>query len=157
SDEWIHSHGKERGFSMGKFGRDYISCQRVFLAYQGGELRAFITLHEVQNEWSLDLMRHSDTIADGVMHLLVIHAIESAAAALCPRLSLAAIPCANIRETAKLATLRHYLVSSSGTKGLRRFKTSFNPNWETLYATAPTKVGLVLGLMAVLHNVTRRA
>ncbi|MGR3291361.1 MAG: phosphatidylglycerol lysyltransferase domain-containing protein, partial [Paracoccaceae bacterium] len=116
SDEWINSHGKERGFSMGKFGRDYISCQRVFLAYQGGELRAFITLHEVQIEWSLDLMRHSDTIADGVMHLLVIHAIESAAAALCPRLSLAAIPCANVRETAKLATLRHCLVSSSGTK-----------------------------------------
>ncbi len=92
ADEWSATNGGERGFSMGRFGADYVSCQRVFLARKDNRLIGFLTLHEVQNEWTLDLMRKRQDCPDGTMHLLIVRAIDSAAALNCPRLSLAAVP-----------------------------------------------------------------
>ncbi len=155
SQNWAAQHGGERGFTMGRFDQDYVNCQRVFLAYQDEKLIAFITLHEVQQEWTLDLMRQSDSIPNGTIHLLVGHAIQSAAAIGCPRLSLAAVPCPRDSEAFPLSYLRHKMIGYSKTDGLRRFKTSFAPNWETLYAAAPSRVSLSLGLVAVFTNVTR--
>jgi len=155
SDLWASNHGGERGFSMGRFGRDYVSCQRVFLAYQGDRLLAFITLHEAQNEWTLDLMRHVPNPPDGTMHLLVMQAIDSAAAHNCPRLSLAAVPCAQANDTKIVGWLRRSLLDKSQTDGLRRFKASFDPEWATLYAAAPSWAGIALGLAAVQSRVNQ--
>jgi len=155
SDQWANDRGGERGFSMGRFGRDYVSCQRVFLAYADGRLIAFITLHEVQQEWTLDLLRHIPDAPAGTMHLLVCRAIESAAAVNCVRLSLAAIPCAESAEPAIVARLRRRLIKSDQFDGLARFKSSFGPNWSTLYAAAPSRTGLGLGLWAVYSRINR--
>ncbi len=153
SDNWADAHGGERGFTMGRFDRDYVCCQRVFLAFQGDQLLAFITLHEVQREWTLDLMRHAPDTPDGTMHLLIRHAIESAAAARCPRLSLASVPCGQAKDNKLVALFRARLMRDADTGGLRRFKTSFVPNWETLYAASPSQTGLVMGLWAIFKRV----
>jgi len=155
SQQWAQNHGGERGFSMGQFDADYINCQRVFLAYQGTQLIAFVTLHEVHHEWTLDLMRHQADAPDGTMHLLICAALQKAAALSLPRLSLAAVPCAKAQELHMLAWLRAHLFKSSSSAGLLRFKSSFAPNWETLYAAAPSKTGLLIGLWAVKRCVNR--
>ncbi len=155
SQAWARTHGGERGFSMGRFQGDYVSCQRVFLAWRDDRLVAFITLHENRREWTLDLMRQDPQAPDGTMHLLLCAAINSAAAIFCPRLSLAALPLADAGDAGRLAGLRARLMRLAGGDGLRRFKTSFAPNWQTLYAAAPGRVSLLLGLAAVLARIRR--
>ncbi len=155
SRAWARAHGGERGFSMGRFQGDYVSCQRVFLAWQGDRLVAFITLHENRREWTLDLMRQDPQAPDGTMHLLLCAAINSAAAIFCPRLSLAALPLADTGESRVLAGLRARIARLAGGDGLRRFKTSFAPRWQTLYVAAPGPVSLLLGLAAVLARIRR--
>ena len=149
ADHWARAHGGERGFSMGRFQRDYVSCQRVFLAYLGDELIAFSTFHEARQEWTLDLMRHGPSIPDGTMQMLVVQAIRSAAAMRCRRLSLAAVPHRGGQDAPILSVLRRIISEKSGAAGLRRFKTSFAPRWQPLYAAAPTWRALVFGLLGV--------
>jgi phosphatidylglycerol lysyltransferase len=158
ADDWSARHGGERGFSMGTFDADYVSCQRVFLAWKDDTLVGFLTLHEVQNEWTLDLMRQSRDAPDGTMHLLVVRAIESAAALNCPRLSLAAVPQPWADGSSELFRLLQYALKISGdAQGLRRFKSCFAPNWQPLYAAAPSTLSLATGLWDVLRHINRNS
>jgi phosphatidylglycerol lysyltransferase len=157
SEHWAARHGGERGFSMGRFGRDYVSCQRVFLAWRGDDLMGFVTLHEARAEWTLDLMRQHRGAPDGTMHLLVRHAIASAAAAQCARLSLAALPHPGSGDAPLVAAARARLIRAGGGDGLRRFKASFGPNWQPLYAAAPGRIGLALGLLAIAARINGAA
>ena len=75
---WAGAHGGERGFSMGRYARDYVAGQRVYLARRNGRLVGFVTFHAGVSEWVLDLMRHGADLPDGSMHLLIIRAIEDA-------------------------------------------------------------------------------
>lgn len=153
SEAWSRSHGGELGFSMGRFDPDYVSCQRVFLAYSGNDLQGFITLHEARNEWAIDIMRQLPGSPEGTMHQLVTHAIESAAALRCPRFSLAAIAHPGGNDDPVIAAIRSYLLRTNNTQGLRRFKECFAPTWQTLYACVPTKLALGIGLLAVFSRV----
>ena len=155
ADEWSARHGSERGYSMGKFDADYVSCQRVFLAQKDDRLIGFLTLHETQNEWTLDLMRNCQDCPDGTMHLLIARAIESAAALKCPRLSLAAVPHLWAGNSLILAAAQRLLNTSGESCGLRQFKNSFAPNWQPLYAAAPSKLSLAAGLWDVLRQINR--
>ena len=156
ADEWSASHGGERGFSMGRFQADYVSCQRVFLARKENRLIGFLTLHEAQNEWTLDLMRQRQDCPDGTMHLLIVRAIESAAALNCPRLSLAAVPHFRAGNSVLFAAVQRFLNTSGDAQGLRQFKNSFAPNWQPLYAAAPSNLSLAAGLWDVLRRINRR-
>ena len=156
--EWAQAHGGERGFSMGRFQKEYVSCQRVFLAYRQDRLVGFVTFHENYREWTLDLMRHGTNAPDGTMHLLLLNAINSAAAIFCPRLCLAALPLRlQDRATGLQERLHNWGTRRLGGDGLRRFKTSFAPNFETVYAAAPTRFALIHGLLSVLIRVNRPA
>ena len=150
SMDWAHAHGGERGFSMGRFEKGYVSCQRVFLAWQGDRLVAFATFHENRAEWVLDLMRQRPGTPDGTMHLLIREAIRSAADMRCPRLSLAAVPITPESGDGRLARrIRAFQGRHAGAEGLRRFKASFAPRWQTLYAAAPGWAALATGLIAL--------
>jgi len=154
AQEWLGMRGKERGFSMGTYDRDYISCQRVFLAYQGENLVAFISLHESRHEMTLDLMRAGSAAPDGTIQLLIIEAIRAAAAYGCPRLSLAAVPWDGHDDDALTRWLRGKFLAKSGAAGLRRFKSAFAPQWETLYLAAPSRLALAVAGMDILRRVT---
>lgn len=140
--EWARLHGGERGFSMGRYARDYVSYQRIYIAYHQGQVMRFITLHETCGEWTLDLMRHRARIPDGTMHLLVHSAILDAAARGVARLSLAAVP-----QTAFL-TLPNFM-SRWTDSGLRQFKDSFAPRWEGRYFIAPHWFAAALGAISI--------
>jgi phosphatidylglycerol lysyltransferase len=77
---------------MGRYSRDYLSRQRVYIAWQAGQPVAFASFHQTPNEWALDLMRHGPRLPNGTMQSLVQTAIDDAALAGVPRLSLAAVP-----------------------------------------------------------------
>lgn len=144
ADLWAKQHGGERGFSMGQYARDYVAGQRVYLAWQKGVLIAFITLHQTCGEWTLDLMRHGDKIAEGTMHLLVNHAIEDAKALDVARFSLAAVP--------QIAMWRWPKPLSRLVKvgqGLRQFKEGFAPKWEGRYLSAPHWPAVALAAVSI--------
>lgn len=136
--DWAGRMGGERGFSMGRFCREHLARQRCYLAYANGRLVAFASFHTVGREWTLDLMRSRSDMPNGTMHALIHAAIRDAARAGVPRLSLAAIVLEDGHKLLKL------LWTSGSAKGLRRFKESFAPRRQRLYAAAPNRAILVL-------------
>ncbi len=132
AQDWAHRVGGERGFSMGVFSDAHVQKQRCYLAHRNGRLVAFVSFHTVAGEWTLDLMRSASEMPDGTMHALVVRALEDAANEGIPRLSLAAMPLENPHFSLKAQG------QSVSSKGLRRFKTSFAPRTERLYAAAPS-------------------
>ena len=80
---------------------------------------------------------------------------EAAGAAGVPRLSLAAVPVPpDTRDPAPLRLLRHRLETASGGGGLRQFKQTFAPAWETLYIAAPSLPALAAGALDVTREIT---
>ncbi|MBW6417678.1 phosphatidylglycerol lysyltransferase domain-containing protein [Celeribacter sp. PS-C1] len=152
--EWLAMRGQERGFSMGTYDRDYISCQRVFLGWQGTNLVAFVSFHESRSEMTLDLMRSGEAAPDGSIQLLIVKAIEVARSQGVPRLSLAAVPWQGEDRDPLTCWLRQKFLTRSGAAGLRRFKLAFAPHWETLYLAAPTRLALTVAGIDILRRVT---
>ncbi|MGR3388579.1 phosphatidylglycerol lysyltransferase domain-containing protein [Sagittula sp.] len=144
--DWCARHGGARGLTMGRFTPAYIAGQRVYVAERDGNVLAFITLHTGPREWVLDLMRHAAELPDGTMHALVTAALTDARAAGVPCLSLAAMPAAAVRENGTAARLRADIARRSGGDGLTRFKTAFAPRRAPLYAAAPSRAALIIGL-----------
>ncbi|WP_171060716.1 phosphatidylglycerol lysyltransferase domain-containing protein [Poseidonocella sp. HB161398] len=141
---WAEAHGGERGFSMGRFHPSLLAHQRIYLAWQGTELRGFVTFHASAGEWTLDLMRPAADATDGTAHGLIHAALLDAAAEGVPRLSLAAAPFIGGQDQEEsrdstLARLQTRLAGRTGGLGLARFKAMFDPNWAPLYITAPSR------------------
>ncbi|WP_172329342.1 phosphatidylglycerol lysyltransferase domain-containing protein [Mangrovicoccus sp. HB161399] len=141
---WAEAHGGERGFSMGRFHPSILAHQRIYLAWQGTELRGFVSFHASAGEWTLDLMRPASDATDGTAHGLIHAALEDARAHGIPRLSLAAAPFEGgdadpEQADGPLARLQKRLAGRTGGLGLARFKAMFDPNWEPLYITAPSR------------------
>lgn len=140
--DWAKTHGKERGFSMGRYSQDYLSGQRVYVAWQGGRPLAFVSFHTGAQDWVLDLMRHRSDLPGGTMHALVQAAIDDAARAGVSRLSLAAVPeAAFCRGTTRLTRIMIALTGADGA-GLLQFKSAFAPRWQRLYMAAPNRACL---------------
>lgn len=144
---WVKAHGGERGFSMGRFFPDLLGAQRVYLAWDGSTLVGFVSFHQVEAEWSLDLLRPAPGAADGIAHGLINFAIQEAAAHRVPRISLAAAPRDQSGERdlgeSPLDHLKRRIAQQSGGSGLARFKSMFAPNWQPLYIAAPTRRALL--------------
>lgn len=143
--EWVACHGREQGFSMGQFEQNYLQRQRVYVASLDEKPIAFISLHTGKQEWALDLLRHTAGTPDGTMHAMIAAAIADAATQNIPRLSLSAVPLAALTPApvSRLAALMHRLLGGNRT-GLAQFKSSFVPNWQTLYLAAPNHPALLL-------------
>jgi len=155
--EWTHRRGGERGFSMGVWSPDTIQFDKVFLAWDNEKLLGFLTLHQNPREQVLDLMRYGKDAPDGMMQMLLDFAIRDAADAGVERLSLASVPIdAQAHESPFFGYLRTYLGRVSGAGGLRQFKASFAPQWQTLYMAAPTRLGLTLAALDIGHEITRQ-
>ncbi len=141
--EWASNNGGERGFSMGRFAPAQIAAQRIFGAFDGDNLCAFISFHHNSHEWALDLMRHRTDTPDGTNYALVTLALNTAAGAGIARLSLAAAP----RLPPVLNRLLHL------PSGLCQFKDSFAPRWQPLYIAAPNRLSLALAASEVYREI----
>lgn len=147
--DWAARHGGERGFSMGRFDPLYVLHQRIYGATLGGRLIAFATFHACAGEWTLDLMRHLPDVPDGTMHALIHAALEDAARAGVPRLSLAAAPVAGFGLPAPLGGW----LARRQDGGLDRFKSGFAPARTPLYLCAPDRFSLALAAWEILRAV----
>ncbi|MCP5037454.1 MAG: DUF2156 domain-containing protein [Rhodobacteraceae bacterium] len=154
--EWSAKQNGERGFSMGKWDPATVQYAKVFLAWQNGELLGFLTLHQNQHERVLDLMRYGQSAPEGLMHLLLDHAIRDARTEGITRLSLASVPIGKqAQENLLFGQLRAHLDRVSGADGLRQFKSSFAPSWQTLYFAAPSRISLVLSAIDISRQIAR--
>jgi phosphatidylglycerol lysyltransferase len=147
---WNAAHGPERGFSMGRFPGASVTHGTIFAAWHGECLVAFVSFHSAWGEWTLDLMRYAPEAPEGTMPLLIRRAIEAAAAEGVPRLSLAAVPRLACHLPGPVAD---WFDTLAGTEGLTRFKAAFAPRWEPLYAAAPGRASLALGLVSIARAV----
>lgn len=154
ADEWKGVHGRERGFSIGRFDMAYLAEQRVYLAMRDSAPIAFVSFHAGKYEWTLDLMRQTSPCPDGTMHALIASAIADAAALDLPRLSLAAVPLAALAASPKgrIAKVIHHLLGGNHA-GLAQFKLSFAPRWQTLYLAAPHKAALAIAGLEIAREV----
>ncbi len=157
SAAWEACHGVPRGLTMGRFDDLYVGAQTVFLAYQNARLVGFVSFHATSHEWCLDLMRVLPDAPDGTMHFLVQKAIEAAATADVPRLSLAAAPALPEGKTALERKIRGYHFKHGGGAGLRQFKACFAPRWEPLFMAAPGPAQLGLAALDLTRAVNLRS
>ncbi|MEP5152912.1 phosphatidylglycerol lysyltransferase domain-containing protein, partial [Planktotalea sp.] len=84
-------------------------------------------------------------------HALVSHAISAAQEQGCRNFSLAAISCSD--APLLRAIDRFSLRRALNTNGLEQFKRSFSPKWRPLYAAAPNRLTLYLGLWDIWQEV----
>lgn len=157
SSAWEAKHGIPKGLTMGRFEDFYVGCQTVFLAFKEDQLVGFVSFHATAHEWCLDLMRVLPEAPDGTMHQLVQSAIEAAAEAGVPRLSLAAAPALPEGKTALERKLRGYHFKHAGGAGLRQFKACFAPRWEPLFMAAPGPAQLSLAALDLTRAVNLRS
>ena len=138
---WQDRHGGARGTTMGRFEANYLTTQRVFLAWQGDRIIGFISLHTAKEEWCLDLIRICPDAPDGTGHTLLRAAIAAARDEDIPRLSLAAVP--DHRFAARLDP------------GLRRFKACFAPQWQPRYMACPNWGDMAVSALELYRLIQR--
>ncbi|MCB1334180.1 MAG: DUF2156 domain-containing protein [Roseivivax sp.] len=128
---WAQAHGGENGLTMGRFERGYLSGQKLYGAWRGSQLIAFLSVMPHPQEPTVDLMRCLPGHPPGTMQALVLAALRDAARnGAC--LNLAAVPAPWLLRLSR----RH--------QGLARFKAGFDPCWRPLFIAAPSWPALAL-------------
>ncbi|WP_339930058.1 bifunctional lysylphosphatidylglycerol flippase/synthetase MprF [uncultured Brevundimonas sp.] len=153
SDAWlgIH-HGVEKGFSLGRFDRDYLRRFPTAVLRKDGAIVAFANLwctpdgHTV----SIDLMRYGAGAPKNSMELLFIHLMLWGRDRGFKAFDMGMAPLSGLdshRLAPSVARLGSFVYAEGGSlygfEGLRAFKQKFNPRWDPVYIAAPT--GWMLG------------
>lgn len=139
---WVAENGPERGFSMGRFCPRYLRRQQVFVAQANGKPLGFVSFHQTESQWTLDLIRIPRSAPDGTAHFLINAAIEAARAAGIPSVSLAAVPATHC--TAIPMAMWRKIDKRAGGPGLRQFKGAFATSWQPRYIGATSGVNLLI-------------
>jgi phosphatidylglycerol lysyltransferase len=161
SDAWMAAKGhQEKGFSLGRFDREYLCNFDVALVMVEDRIVAFANLWLTadRNEASVDLMRQCDDAPAGAMDFLFVHLLLWAKERGYRRFTLGMVPLSGIEGRplapawAKAAALifRHG-ETFYGFRGLRSYKEKFAPQWEPRYLAGPPGVGFI----QALHDVSR--
>jgi phosphatidylglycerol lysyltransferase len=158
SEDWLaHKNTREKSFSLGSFGEDYLCRFPAGLVRSGGRIVAFTNIWAGDNreELSIDLMRHLSDAPGGVMEYLFIRLMLWAKEQGYHWFNLGMVPLAGLPDHAlaplwnRVGTLlfrhgEHFY----NFQGLRRFKEKFDPVWTPRYLAGPGG----LALPAVLTN-----
>ncbi len=142
--DWTAVHGRERGFSMGRWQAEYVAGQRVIAARSAaGVLLAFVSFHASEADWTLDLVRFRPGTPDGTTYAMLACALDLARAEGVVRLSLAAVPEPGFGLPGPLGHLIARVMDRR--LGLGQFKAAFAPKWQVRYAAAPGPLALAVG------------
>lgn len=142
SDEWLKDkNAKEKGFSLGKFNKDYLLNFPVGVLKKDEKIMAFGNILETKNkeEISLDLMRYRNESVHGTMDYFFLSVINYGKENGFKKFNLGMAPLAGIEDnTASFWNKVENAIFSHGEhfynfKGLRAFKDKFNPQWEPRY------------------------
>ena len=164
SDHWLDSrNAREKGFSLGAFGADYLTRTPVGVARKGDEILGFVNVLApgVRREISADLMRYRPDAMKGVMEYLFAHLFlygrdqgyEYFSMGMAPLSGLDSRPLAPLWNRFGTAIFRHG-EHFYNFQGLRAYKEKFNPEWQPRYLACPgglalprilTNVGTLIG------------
>lgn len=170
SDAWLASkHTAEKGFSLGRFDRDYLQRGPLALVRQGQRVVAFASLmpgYGAHEQLAIDLMRSLPTAPKGSMDFLFVRLVELARDTGYRYFDLGIAPLSGVgasrhaRASEKVARLAFEHGSRFYSyKGLRSFKAKFNPEWHAMYlAHRPRSPlpGLLLDIAALIAGGYRR-
>ncbi len=140
----------EKGFSLGRFARDYLEQSPIAVVRAHGRMVAFANLipaYGHQDELSIDLMRHVPDTPFGVMDFMFVQLLEYARAQGYRYFDLGMAPLSGVGMTRyslpreRLARFAYaYGNRLYNYKGLREFKQKFHPHWRSVYLVYPFSV-----------------
>jgi phosphatidylglycerol lysyltransferase len=156
SADWLAAKGQvEKGFSLGRFDRDYLPHFDVAVAMVGDRIVAFANLWLTANRVgaSIDLMRHRSDAPHGTMDFLFVHVLQWAKERGYATFSLGIAPLSGIsgRRLAPAwaraaALVFHHGERLYGFRGLPAYQEKFDPRWEPRYIAGPGGLGMVQAL-----------
>ncbi len=161
---WLDDkHTAEKGYSLGRFERGYLSAAPIAVARAQDRCVAFASLMPSGTSpdvLSIDLMRQLPDAPTGVMDLLFVELIEYARVRGYAYFNLGMAPLRGVGETRYARTGERLLrlVYEHGNrfynyKGLRSYKEKFHPEWRGTYLAFPyfTPVpGLLIDIAALI-------
>ncbi|MCF6443172.1 phosphatidylglycerol lysyltransferase domain-containing protein [Nereida sp. MMG025] len=150
ASDWVDRNKNERGFSMGRMDQAWLSDQLVLGAYYNQQMVGFVSFHTGHHHWTLDLVRIGTDAPDGTAHTLIVAALDAAKQAGLASISLAAAP---RPRDATASFLQNALSDATKGDGLRQFKQAFAPDWQPLYACAPSRWDLFWGGVEVTRHI----
>ncbi|MBN3764431.1 bifunctional lysylphosphatidylglycerol flippase/synthetase MprF [Burkholderia sp. Ac-20365] len=156
SDGWLDSRdAREKSFSVAAFTEDYLAAQSVMLVRQNGEPVAFVTFMttDLNTEATVGVMRHVPQASPYAMEYLFTQLALHLKHAGFRSLSLGIAPFSGMSPT-PLASRWHRLANIVwrfggrfyNFRGLRAFKSKFQPQWEPRYLAASGSVGVFFTL-----------
>jgi phosphatidylglycerol lysyltransferase len=156
SDGWLDSRdAREKSFSVAAFTDEYLAAQSVMLVRQNGEPAAFVTFMttDMNTEATVGVMRHVESASPYAMEYLFTHLALHLKQAGFRSLSLGIAPLSGMQPT-PLASRWHRLAGIVwrfggrfyNFRGLRAFKSKFQPHWEPRYLAASGSVGVFFTL-----------
>jgi phosphatidylglycerol lysyltransferase len=147
SVEWLRTKNvREKGFSLGRFERDYVRNFPIALVRVEERIVAFANIWtgSARHELSVDLMRHVKDAPNSIMEYLFLELMLWGKEQGYGRFTLGMVPLAGLerRRLAPLwsqagAFLFRYGEHFYNFQGLLRFKAKFGPVWEPRYLAAP--------------------
>ena len=141
SDAWLADGGhRERTFTLGTFGRDYLRATSVIVVKDGqGRIEAFANVLPSFRSTAgmFDLMRRRPDSADGVMDYLFVRLIEDFRSKGYEGMNLGFAPLSKIEGDSLTARALRLLYVRGGRafnfQGLRAYKDKWKPLWEPRY------------------------
>jgi phosphatidylglycerol lysyltransferase len=157
SDAWLRTKRQsEKAFSIGRFDPAYLARFDCAVVRQHGRIVAFANIWTTgtQEELSVDLMRHAETMPYGTMDYLFVRLMKWGSQQGYRWFNLGLAPLSGI-ESRRLAPmwarigalLYRHGDSFYGFEGLRAYKEKFSPVWEPRYIAGPHGVGMARGLI----------
>ena len=148
SNAWLRERGGgEKGFSLGRFDRDYLSWAPLYAARKGERIVAFASLtpsYRGRQELGVDLMRQVPDAPAGTMDFLFARMIEWARDEGYTWFNLGMAPLSGVgnsryaRPDERLARLAYdYGSRLYNYKGVRSFKEKLHPQWQSRYIAYP--------------------
>ena len=162
SESWLlRRQAREKSFSVAAFDADYLSAQSVMLVRQNGHAVAFATFMttDLHTEATVGVMRHLSAASPYAMEFLFTRLALHLKEVGFSRLSLGMAPLSGLKPTPLAGNWHHigHLLWRFGGRlynfrGLRSFKSKFDPDWQPRYLAATGSLGPFLALadLAVL-------
>jgi phosphatidylglycerol lysyltransferase len=152
SDTWLAGKNtREKGFSLGFFGEDYLRRFPAGIIRKDGNVMAFanIWLGREKEELSIDLMRYLPEAPRGIMEYLFIQLMLWGKQEGYRWFNLGMAPLSGLADDA-LAPLWSRLGAFAfrhgehfyNLQGLRQYKEKFGPEWESRYLASPAGLWL---------------
>lgn len=148
--EWLGNR-REKGFSLGRFDREYLNRSPiVLLRNDSGKIAAFASImpmYDGGEALSVDLMRLSKEAPSGSMDYLFMNLIQWSKERGYSYFNLGMAPLSNVGESQyalKEEKAARQVFSHGGAfynfKGLRKYKEKFHPEWHPKYLAYPKQL-----------------